>query len=76
MILPIPISQTNKEDMLIWRGTARGIFSVKSAYHIQKEHESSCLAEGSLRKDHSKVWKEIWKLHIPNIEKMFFWRAC
>jgi hypothetical protein len=31
---------------------------------------------GSLRKGHSKVWKEIWKLHIPNVEKTFFWHAC
>ena len=37
LIKSIPISTSNQEDRLIWRGTERGTFSVKSAYHIQKE---------------------------------------
>ena len=37
LIYSIPISTTDQEDRQIWRGTTRGTFSVKSAYHIQKE---------------------------------------
>lgn len=46
-IQSIPISQTNQEDRLIWRGTAKGVFTVKSAYHMQKEREIANMAEGS-----------------------------
>jgi hypothetical protein len=38
-IRSIPLSSTNQEDWLIWRGTANGLFSVKSAYHLAKEVE-------------------------------------
>lgn len=37
----IPISQTNQEDKLIWRGTTNGVFSVRSAYHMPKEREEA-----------------------------------
>jgi hypothetical protein len=33
----IPLSCTNQEDILIWGGTTNGVFSVKSAYQMQKE---------------------------------------
>jgi ribonuclease HI len=75
-IRTIPISLSNQEDRLIWRGTAKGVFSVKSAYHLQKELENSQLAENSSRRQDSVIWKYIWKLNIPNTEKVFFWRAC
>jgi hypothetical protein len=35
-ILSIPLSSTNKEDILLWRGTMKGDFSVRSAYHLKK----------------------------------------
>jgi ribonuclease HI len=75
-ILSIPISQTNREDKLIWRGTAKGVFLVRSAYHILKECEEAKLAAGSGRENHSFFWKKLWQLHIPNAEKNFLWRAC
>jgi hypothetical protein len=38
-IQSIPISQTEQDDKLILGGTAAGVFSVKSAYHLQKSRE-------------------------------------
>jgi ribonuclease HI/ribosomal protein L37AE/L43A len=76
LIKSIPISLTNQEDRLIWKGTPKGVFSVKSAYHLLKNLESSQLAECSSRKNESRMWKTIWKLNLPNAEKVFFWRAC
>jgi hypothetical protein len=32
----VPISCTNQEDIQIWRGTKNGVFSMKSAYYLQK----------------------------------------
>jgi hypothetical protein len=36
-IRSLPISCTNQPDTLIWRSTNNGIFSVRSAYHLQME---------------------------------------
>jgi hypothetical protein len=46
-IKEIPFSSTNQEDMLIWKGTKNGVFSVKSAYHMLKEVEGWKIATGS-----------------------------
>jgi hypothetical protein len=76
LIKKIPISCTNQEDVLIWRGTKNGIFSVRSAYHMQMEivscTEGACLEIGK----RNLVWKRIWSLSVPNSEQNFLWRAC
>ena len=76
LILSMPISVTNRGDKQIWRGTKNGLFSVKSAYFIQKELDRKEEAESSSGTGTSKVWKEIWKLRLPNVGKNFLWRAC
>jgi hypothetical protein len=43
----IPLSCTNQEDRMIWRGSTNGIFSVKSAYHLAKEMEDRAMAGSS-----------------------------
>jgi hypothetical protein len=72
----IPLSSTNQEDILIWKGTANGLFSVKSAYNLAKEMDDRKKAESSRGMYKSDVWKMIWKLHVPSVEKNFLWRAC
>jgi hypothetical protein len=76
LILSLPISVANQGDKQIWRGTKNGLFSVKRAYFIKKEMERKEEAESSSRKGSSRVWREIWKLKLPNAEKKFLWRAC
>jgi hypothetical protein len=76
LIQKLPISHTNQDDKLIWKGTASGVFSVKSAYYLQKELAAVHMAEGFDRGQNSEVWRTIWKLPIPNVKKNFFWRAC
>jgi hypothetical protein len=70
-IKSIPLSSTNQENRLIWKGTVNGLFSVKSAYHLAKELEDRNKAECSKSMHSSEVWKKIWKLKIPNVEKIF-----
>ena len=73
----VDTSGANKfEDALIWRGTANGVFWVKSAYHMLKEWEERNKAVGSSGGRTSTLWGQLWKLQIPNIEKHFLWRAC
>jgi hypothetical protein len=75
-IKSIPISATDQADKLIWRGTTKGNFSVRSAYYIQKESEALQQAEGSKCNENMTIWQNIWQLQIPNPEKHFLWRAC
>ena len=70
-ILSIPISHSNQEDKQIWRGTAAGIFSIKSAYHIQKEKVLATKVDGSSRARTSNIWKALWKLNLPSVEIFF-----
>jgi hypothetical protein len=76
MIQKIPISCTNQEDIIIWRGTKNGIFSVRSAYHMQMEMVSRNEGACSESEKQNRIWKRIWSLSVPNSEKNFLWRAC
>jgi hypothetical protein len=68
-ILSIPLSSTNKEDILLWRGTTKGDFSVHSAYHLQKEMEKMTTASCSTQHSYSDVWDKIWRMQVSNVEK-------
>lgn len=72
----ISLSSTNQLAQLVWRGSELGLFTVRSAYHMQKELEEQTQAGGSTRKGESEVWWTLWKLTLPNAEKIFLWRAC
>jgi ribonuclease HI len=75
-IKAIPLSCTNQEDRLIWRGTTNGLFSVRSGYHLEKEDIEHTKAGSSNGVGNSNIWKSIWNLKVPNMEKHFIWRAC
>lgn len=75
-ILKIPL-HNGREDLVAWHFNRSGIFSVRSAYHKQWEHKyggrpETIQAGGSA---HAKVWKDLWKLKVPNKIKIFGWRA-
>jgi hypothetical protein len=55
-IFSIPLSGTSQDDALIWRGTAKGVFSMRSAYYMQKEVEEEAQARCSVRGPTSEVW--------------------
>jgi hypothetical protein len=38
-ILSIPLSSTNQRDIRVWRCTPKGLFTVRSAYHLAKTVE-------------------------------------
>lgn len=76
IIQKIPIILTNQPDIQIWKGTAKGQFSVCSAYHMAKEKENSFMAKCSSWVGDSSLWIEIWRLNIQNASKNVMWRAC
>jgi hypothetical protein len=75
-IQSVPLSAMDQEDILIWRGTAKGIFTIRSAYHMEKDREVANKPEGSLRARNSGLWRSIWQQQLPNAEKHFLWRVC
>jgi hypothetical protein len=76
-IQSIPISTTDQADVQIrGGGTKNGVFSVRSAYHMQKEKEMVQTTGGSRCAHKSSIWTNIWQLNLPNVEKVFLWRTC
>jgi hypothetical protein len=76
VISTIPLSKYGQPDLLLWRGTSTGVFTVRSAYHMEVERHESMIGESSYQGDLQKLWNLIWGLNVPNPVKMFTWRAC
>ncbi|GLT69089.1 hypothetical protein SLA2020_412680 [Shorea laevis] len=76
LITQIPIGSINTNDRPTWWHNAHGEFSVKSAYHLQKQLIAASEGESS-SSDHLRAhWRHLWKLRVPHAAKVFLWRAC
>ena len=80
-ILSILISQNLPDDSLVWAWTKKGIFTVKSAYHVAHGWlaEGRGLGAGGEESNMNKkkeFWTTIWGLKCPSKVKNFLWRAC
>ena len=51
-----------------------GIFSVRSAYFLEMNNAASIRGSTS-RSDAGTEWKACWKLNVPNVVKLFLWKA-
>ena len=78
-ILAIPIKH-GREDTLAWHFDERGLFSVKSVYHVLEDEKErvttrqrgqSSLAPMGEQGVH---WQKLWKLKCPPKVKHFLWR--
>jgi hypothetical protein len=77
-ILSIPV-HPELDDVVAWHDDSRSLFSVRSAYKVQKEHEKrssrravQTTSSGSdMDRD---LWKSLWKLDCPGKFKHFLWR--
>lgn len=76
LIICIPLSVRRPPDSLIWTGTKRGVFSVKSAYHLQLSLHNSQEAATSSRSSVHSIWSSIWAVKVPPKVKLFVWKAC
>ncbi|XP_042944508.1 uncharacterized protein LOC122278379 [Carya illinoinensis] len=72
----IPLSSSGLMDKLIWLGSKDGSFTVKSAYHLQKELYAQLKGQSSRGLPRQRDWTDLWKMQIPNANKSFLWRAC
>ncbi|XP_042974644.1 uncharacterized protein LOC122306276 [Carya illinoinensis] len=62
MILKILISSSGIEDKLIWLGTKDDSFTIKSAYHMQKESIEMLRGQSSRGTQKQRSWSECWKM--------------
>ncbi|XP_062028933.1 uncharacterized protein LOC133744926 [Rosa rugosa] len=75
MIRKIPLSLRNPEDQLIWHFDKRGLYSVKSGYHVARcvaslsSHVSTSSSQGD--KD---LWRRVWHARVQPKVRNFVWR--
>jgi hypothetical protein len=77
-ILCIPLSDHLTEDFVAWHFSKSYIFTVKSAYHLEWEHQFGattrrCDGQGS--SEVNPIWETLWNLQILSEVKIFMWRA-
>ncbi|XP_035544636.1 uncharacterized protein LOC118348020 [Juglans regia] len=75
LIISIPLSKRDVDDRMIWGPSKKGIFSVKSAYHLEESRSRVSKGESSEQNGLGKLWKSIWRLNIPGSTKNFLWKA-
>nr|POE77153.1 putative ribonuclease h protein [Quercus suber] len=75
MIMAIPLSQENSEDLVFWPRNSNGKFSVKSGYKLLMECDLVDYPTTSDLTLTKKVWNGIWSLQTPNRVKALLWRA-
>jgi hypothetical protein len=70
MILKIPLSIHRPCDTLVWTGTSKGVFAVRSAYHMLMHHSVADQAESSSSKVLSRFWQRLWSVQVVHLESM------
>ena len=76
-ILRLPLSHRLVPDAIAWLHNKRGVYFVKSGYHVARQIlKTEDWVESSSGPTSYQVWPKLWKLHVPNKIKVFAWRAC
>lgn len=77
-ILQISIARAGVDDFVAWHYNKSGVFSVRSAYHVEWDHQHG----EKLRRTNGMggtrghpVWKKIWELKVPVKVKIFGWKS-
>ena len=77
-ILQIPLHVEAVEDFVAWHFTRSGTFSVRSAYHVEFNHQFGRQfgrwdTPGGSRIN--LVWKQLWQLRVAGKIKHFGWKV-
>jgi len=67
-VVPSPLSQ---EDKLIWTGSKKGCFTVRSAYYLEMERRNHDTGESSNSGENQSRWKIVWDWKWPPVMKNF-----
>ena len=80
-ILSIPVHM-DREDSVAWHFNKKGVFSVKSAYHVlEDEAETKLVRQKGETSRHSlnsgqKMWNKLWGVPVPPKIKQCVWRVA
>jgi hypothetical protein len=75
VILKIPIRE-DFEDYPAWHYVEKGVFSVKSAYHLYMTVNYPDVVGSSGTRESTDQWKQIWSLEVVPKIKQFVWRLA
>lgn len=67
-IMSIPLSLRQLEDKYVWHFDKRGIYSVRSGYHLAQFHGTFRLRASTSSGEHSAsegVWRRLWRANVP-----------
>lgn len=73
-ILEISLGNLRDKDEITWNLESKGVFSVKSAYHLADNIQRSKEASGSCVSAHNSRWRSISDLNIIPKAKIGLWR--
>nr|XP_025616646.1 uncharacterized protein LOC112708946 [Arachis hypogaea] len=76
-ILSTPVSVMNKEDHLYWPWKEDGNYSIRTGYYVARRVGQNSKYENlSTSEDKREIWKEVWRMEVPQKIRMFLWKAC
>jgi hypothetical protein len=64
-ILKIPLSVGMMDDFVSWNATKSGIFSVRTAYHLEWDHQHGEKLRRTMQQGSASVnpiWAKVWSL--------------
>ncbi|RYR47522.1 hypothetical protein Ahy_A07g033454 [Arachis hypogaea] len=75
-IIRTPVSVIGREDKLSWPLKPDGKYTIKMGYHAaRKEQHLDNNNSPSTSDDFKDLWRDIWKLRVPQKIRTFLWRA-
>lgn len=74
-ICSIPLSPLRPPDRLVWAATKQGIFTVRSAYYLEKQRKEQEEWESSNGGINRLFWKSLWAMNVPGVFKNFMWKV-
>ena len=81
LILSIPV-HVEMEDVAAWHYDTKGLFTVRSAYKVQRAYEKRISKRGEASSScvftdiDQILWKKLWKLNCPGKMKHHLWRMA
>jgi hypothetical protein len=79
VVLKIPLSRYNMEDVNAWAYERSGVYSLRSTYKLLKDIQ---MADADHVEGNSLIsggpglwWKHLWKMKVPPKVRIFWWRA-
>ncbi|XP_072069688.1 uncharacterized protein [Arachis hypogaea] len=74
-IIRTPVSVIGREDKFSWPLKEDGKYTVKTGYHVaRKEQHINDSSVPSTSDDFNDLWRDIWKLKVPQKIRTFLWR--